>query len=49
MKCLIVEDDPTSSLILGRMISRYGSFDAVGNGLEAIQRFKLAHAIVPMT
>ncbi|KIH77230.1 two-component system, chemotaxis family, response regulator CheY [Geoalkalibacter ferrihydriticus] len=43
MKCLIVEDDHPSSLIMGKMISRYGSFDAVVNGTEAIERFRIAH------
>lgn len=43
MKCLIVEDDPASNQIMGKMISRYGSFDAVVNGTEAIDRFRQAH------
>jgi len=43
MKCLIVEDDPASSLVMQKMISRHGSFDAVVNGTEAIYRFRLAH------
>lgn len=43
MKCLIVEDDPTSRLIMGKMISRYGSFDAVVNGTQALDMFRLAH------
>lgn len=43
MKCLIVEDDPTSSLILENMISRHGSSDSVVNGTQAINRFRLAH------
>jgi two-component system chemotaxis response regulator CheY len=43
MKSLIVEDDLPSSQIMGKMISKYGSFDAVVNGTEAIDRFRLAH------
>ena len=43
MKCLIVEDDPISSQILGRMISRYGTSDVTVNGKEGIDQFRQAH------
>jgi len=43
MKTLIVEDDPASSLTMGKMISRYGSFDAVVNGTQALDMFRQAH------
>ena len=43
MDCLIVEDNPASNLILAKMMSQYGSVDAVDNGTEAINRFRLAH------
>lgn len=43
MKCLIVEDDPASSQVMGHMISRHGAFDAVDNGTKAIDMFRLAH------
>ena len=43
MKCLIVEDDPVSSLAMGKMISLHGDFDVVDNGTKAIDMFRLAH------
>jgi two-component system, chemotaxis family, chemotaxis protein CheY len=43
MKSLIVEDDTTSSKLLEKMISRYGSFDVVDNGKKAIDQFRQAH------
>jgi two-component system, chemotaxis family, chemotaxis protein CheY len=43
MKCLIVEDDTVSRLILEKMISRYGTFDVVDNGQQAIDQFRQAH------
>jgi two-component system chemotaxis response regulator CheY len=43
MKCLIVEDDPTSSHVMEQMISRYGDFDVVDNGTKAIDMFRMAH------
>lgn len=43
MKCLIVEDDRVSSQVLEKMMTRYGSFDAVVNGQLAIERFRQAH------
>ncbi len=43
MKCLIVEDDPVSSLVLEQMISRYGDFDVVDNGTKAINQFRQAY------
>lgn len=43
MKCLIVEDDPVSSLALGQMISKYGTFDAVDNGQTAVDLFRVGH------
>lgn len=43
MKCLIVEDDPVSSMALEQIISRYGTFDTVDNGQTAVDRFRQAH------
>jgi two-component system chemotaxis response regulator CheY len=43
MKSLIVEDDPVSSQVLEKMISRYGAFDAVADGKAAIDHFLRAH------
>lgn len=42
MKCLIVEDDKVCSLAVEKMISRYGSFDTVVNGKEAVDLFRQA-------
>jgi two-component system chemotaxis response regulator CheY len=43
MKSLIVEDDPVSSQVLEKMISRYGAFDVVADGRKAIDQFRRAH------
>jgi two-component system, chemotaxis family, chemotaxis protein CheY len=43
MKCLIVEDDPVSSMAMEKMISLHGAFDVVDNGTKAIDMFRLAH------
>jgi len=43
MKCLIVEDDRISSQVVEKMISRYGSYDAVADGKEAALFFRRAH------
>lgn len=43
MKCLIVEDDPISSQVVERMISRYGTSDVVVDGTLAIDLFRQAH------
>lgn len=43
MKCLIVEDDPVSSQVVERMISRYGASDVVVDGRQAIDLFRQAH------
>jgi two-component system, chemotaxis family, chemotaxis protein CheY len=43
MKCLIVEDDPASSQVMEHMISRYGTFDVVVDGTQAIDIFRQAH------
>jgi two-component system chemotaxis response regulator CheY len=43
MKCLIVEDDPISSQVMAKMISRHGSFEVVDNGREAVEMFQRAH------
>jgi two-component system, chemotaxis family, chemotaxis protein CheY len=43
MKCLIVEDDRISSQVLEKMISKYGSYDAVVNGKDAADLFRQAH------
>jgi two-component system chemotaxis response regulator CheY len=43
MKCLIVEDDPTSSLVMEQMISLHGTFDVVVDGKAALVMFRQAH------
>lgn len=42
MKCLIAEDDRTTSTILKQMISKYGPCDSVTDGTQAIEMFRLA-------
>ena len=43
MKCLIVEDNLTSSQVMQQMISRYGTSDVVVDGSQAIDMFRIAH------
>jgi two-component system, chemotaxis family, chemotaxis protein CheY len=43
VKVLIVEDDPISSQVLEKMISRHGSYDTVADGTAAVQLFQRAH------
>jgi two-component system chemotaxis response regulator CheY len=43
MKSLIVEDDPVSSQVLEKMISKYGAYDVVVDGGKAIDLFRRAH------
>ena len=45
MKCLIVEDEPISSRIMERLMSRYASSDAACNGQEALDMFLGAHEV----
>jgi two-component system chemotaxis response regulator CheY len=42
VKCLIVEDDPVSSQVLEKMISRYGAYEVVVDGRKAIDQFRQA-------
>ena len=42
MKCLIVEDDFTSRLLLQRILSAYGNCDVAVTGKEALLAFDLA-------
>jgi two-component system chemotaxis response regulator CheY len=43
MRCLIVEDDLTSRLLLQRMLAAYGACDVAVNGKEALSAFDMAH------
>jgi two-component system chemotaxis response regulator CheY len=43
MKSLIVEDNPVSSQVLEKMISKYGAFDVVADGGKSIDHFRKAH------
>ncbi|SJZ72677.1 two-component system, chemotaxis family, response regulator CheY [Trichlorobacter thiogenes] len=43
MRCLTVEDDVTSRLLLQRILSVYGCCDVTVNDLEALVAFDLAH------
>jgi len=43
MKCLVVDDDRTSSLIAERLVSRHATCDVVVNGQEALNLFLRAH------
>jgi len=45
MKALIVEDDPTSRLILQRLLLPYGQADLAVDGREGINAFKSAHEL----
>jgi two-component system, chemotaxis family, chemotaxis protein CheY len=40
MRILIVEDDPTSRLLLKKMLDAYGSCDVAVNGKEAVAAFE---------
>lgn len=42
MKILIVEDDPTSRLLLTRLLDDYGSCDTAVDGEEALKAFGIA-------
>jgi len=42
MKTLIVEDEPTSRLLLQTILSGYGDCDTATDGLEAVEAFKSA-------
>lgn len=42
MKCLIVEDDAVSRLMLQRVLNRFGRADAVSDGSKAVTAFQLA-------
>ena len=42
MNILIIEDDLTSSIILSRMLARYGSVTVATNGKEGLNRFRSA-------
>ena len=43
MKCLIVEDDKISCVVLSKIMSRHGVCEAVGDGQAAVDQFSLAH------
>jgi two-component system chemotaxis response regulator CheY len=43
MRALIVEDDPTSRLILQRLLMPYGQADIAADGREGINAFRSAH------
>lgn len=45
MRILVAEDDLTSRLFMKKYLSRYGSCDAVNNGVEAIDAFMNAVAV----
>ena len=42
MNILIIEDDLTSSIILSRMLAKYGSVAVATNGKEGLNRFRNA-------
>jgi len=42
MKILIAEDDPTSRLLLGDILKRYGPVDTAENGRQAVDAFEMA-------
>lgn len=42
MKTLIVEDDPTSRLILQQALKKYGPVHMAGNGQEAVEAVRMA-------
>ena len=42
MNSLIIEDDLTTRLILSKWLSKYGQCDAVPNGFEGLDAFRLA-------
>ena len=42
MNILIIEDDSTSSIILSRMLAKYGSVTVATNGKEGLNRFRNA-------
>jgi two-component system, chemotaxis family, chemotaxis protein CheY len=42
MKTLIVEDDPTSQLLLQELLKSYGSCHTAANGKEAVEAVRLA-------
>jgi two-component system chemotaxis response regulator CheY len=44
MKCLIVEDDPVSRLMLQRVLSRFGESRDVSDGSQALAAFQSALA-----
>lgn len=44
MRILIIEDDPTSSAILEKLLTPYGKCVVTTNGLEGLEEFKQAHA-----
>jgi two-component system, chemotaxis family, chemotaxis protein CheY len=44
MRILIVEDNPTSRNIMGKLVKKYGDFDVSKNGEEAL--FMLSNALL---
>lgn len=44
MKTLVVEDDPTSGLMLQKLLSVYGDCHFVNNGKQAVEAFRSAKA-----
>ncbi len=42
MRILVVEDDPTSRLLLRKMLEPFGSCDVAVNGKEAVEAFRQA-------
>ena len=43
MRILIVEDDMTSRLLLGKMLEPFGTCDTAVNGKKAVEAFRQAH------
>ncbi|MCB0323218.1 MAG: response regulator [Bdellovibrionales bacterium] len=42
MKLLLVEDEPSSRVLLGQLLAQYGSLSIAEDGEEGIEQFRLA-------